>query len=132
MINVATIMGEDIDLGTGSTYKPFQGGGTLPGHQVSLSTLSLVGAAGVATTQSWDPGQVASGGSVSTTVTIPGADPDQHDKVMASFTSLLTNDLIMFQKVSAVNTVTITLYNFSGALITQQPGTLSVLVFRHR
>lgn len=131
-IIVDTFMAEDLELGTGNTSKPFQGGGTLPGHQISLSTLSLAGAGGSAVTSTpGSLGTLASGGYVSFTVTVSGADPTQNDKALVSFTGALTNTLLVSARVTAANTVTVLVYNL-GAAFTFDPGTVSVLVFRHR
>lgn len=129
MIVVETLMAEDLELGIGSTSKTHQSGGVLQGHQISLSTLSLAGAAGVGTTDTWDPSNIVNGGSVSTTIAVPGA--ALGDQVLWSF-SLDLAGLIPFAYVSAANVVTIGLANLSGAPVDLASGTAKVLVFRTR
>ena len=126
MIVVETLMAEDLELGTGDTTKTHAGGGTLNGHQISLSTLSLAGAAGEATEATWDPGDVSNGASVSTTVAVPGA--SMGDFVQWTF-SLDLLGLTPFAYVSATNVVTIGLANLSGAAVNLDSGTARVLVF---
>jgi len=123
-ISIDTLMGEDLDLGTGNTSKPFQGGGTLPGHQVSLSTFSLSGAAGEATVVDLSATTVdlANGGAASFTVTVHGADPSIHDKAMVSMTGHLAVRLMIDARVTAADTVTVTVMNLSGTGIVFSAG----------
>lgn len=129
-IIVETLCAEDLDLGVSSTTKTHAGGGTLNGTEISLSTLSIAGAAGYATTATWDPGSVAVGGSTSTSVSVPGAVVG--DKVHVSHSSLGANDIMISGHVSAADTVRVVLFNPSAAAIDLASGTLSILVFHHR
>lgn len=126
---VETAMAEDLDLGVGSVSKTHASGGTLPGHQISLSTFSLAGAAGVAATATWDPAEVANGGSVSTTVTVNGA-------ALGNFAMVSANvdlqGLTPSAYVSSTNTVTVVLSNLSGGVVNLSSMTLKVLVFTTR
>jgi len=130
MITVETLMGQDIDLGVNPTNKTHPSGGTLPGHQVSLSTFSRAGASGTAPTGSWTPGVVPAGGQISTTITVPGA--QLSDKVLASFDQLGSSGLLLSAYVSDLNTVTVIIANLTGSPVTLSAGTLSVLAFQHR
>lgn len=121
---------EDLDLGVGDVNKTGPSGGTLASHQVSLSTFSTVGAAGVAVTATWDPASISVGGSTSTSITVPGAAIG--DKVLASLSTMVTNDIVISAHVSAANTVRVVLFNPSAAAVDLASGTLSVLVFKHR
>jgi hypothetical protein len=128
-IVVETLMGQDLELGTSTTSKTHPGGGTLSGHQISLSTFSTVGAAGSATTATWDPGNIVSGGSASTTVTVTGA--ALGDFAIASF-SLDLQGMVAHAYVSAADTVTVVLNNLSGGALNLASGTLKILAFKTR
>ena len=128
-IIVERIMAQDIELGTSTTSKTHPGGGTLNGHQVSLSTLSTVGASGSADTETWNPGEIATKSSSTTTVTVSGA--ALGDFVLCSF-SLALSGLMLNGYVSAANTVTVVLFNPTGASVDLASGTVKVLVFSTR
>ena len=125
-IIVERIMAQDIELGTSTTSKTHPGGGTLNGHQVSLST---VGASGSADTETWNPGEIATKSSSTTTVTVSGA--ALGDFVLCSF-SLALSGLMLNGYVSAANTVTVVLFNPTGASVDLASGTVKVLVFSTR
>lgn len=126
---VETLMAEDLELGAGTTSKTHPAGGTLNGHQISLSTFSLVGAGGVAVTTSWTTEEVAINGCRYVRVAVPGA--TEGDKVLASFP--VGQDLLLLSaQVSAANEVTVILGNLTGIPVPSITGTLSILVFRHR
>jgi hypothetical protein len=137
---VETLMAEDLELGKAATTKTHPGGGTLNGTQISLSTFSLAGTAGVANTKAWttDPTTIASKGYASTTIEVPGA--ALGDKVLASYEGMVYDtvdnrrDLLMLSaQVTDTNTVTAVLFNPTDAQITPAAAaTLSVLVFTHR
>lgn len=129
MIVVEKLMAQDLEYGVGTTSKTHASGGTLNGHQISLSSFAVGGPSGSATTQAWDPDEVASGGSVSTTVSVPGA--ALGDFVLASY-SLDLQGLSLSAYVSSSNTVTILIYNLSGASVDLGSGAIRVLVFRTR
>ena len=119
-------MEEDINAGAELTTKRNPGGGTLTATQVSLSSFSVGQAAGSAT---WDPGEVAVGAKVSTTVTISGA--ALGDFAVASF-SLDVQELSLTATVSAANTVEIVLANNTTAAVNLESGTVRALVFHTR
>jgi len=129
MIVVETWMSEDLDLGIGDIFRTHAGGGILSGHQISLSSLSTAGSAGLAPSAVWDPGAVANGASVSTTVPVPGA--ALGDFALASF-SLSLQGAILSASVSAPNVVTVLLSNLSGGALDLSSGTVRVLVFKTR
>jgi hypothetical protein len=118
------IVEEDLDTGTGTSTVRNPGGGTLVGTQINLATFAIGGAA---TTATWDPGSVAVGSKVSTTVTVSGAALGDH--VSASF-SLDLQELGFSYSVSAANTVEVVLSNNTSAAVNLASGTLSVLVFK--
>lgn len=128
-IVIETLMAEDLEYGTGNTSKTHAGGGVLNGHQISLSSLSTVGPAGVSASAVWDPSTVANGASVSTTINVAGA--ALGDFVLASFSlNLLLATLTAY--VSAPNVVTVVLANLSGGVLDLASGSLRVLVFKTR
>lgn len=129
-VAVETWMGEDLELGTDDTSKTHPSGGVLPGTQISLTTFSLAGADGHATTATWEPGEIAIGAVASTTVTVQGAQVG--DKVVWSHDALGADALIKSEHVSAANTVTLVLANLTASAVTVASGTVSVLVFRVR
>jgi len=124
-----TLVGEDIDLGTGQVSKTAPGGGTLNGTQVSISTLGLSGASTSAVTSTWDPGSVPATQAVTNTVTVQGA--QLGDLVLTSF-SLSLGGLTLSSYVSSANTVTVVLSNHTTAAVDLSSGTLRVLVLRPR
>lgn len=127
---VDTLMAQDLELGIGTTSKEHPGGGTLNGHQISLSTFSVAGAAGTATTGTWAPGLIVTGSQATTTLVVAGAVIG--DKVLVSLSTLTTEALLFTGHVSAANQVTVVLVNLTGSNVTIASGTLSVLVFNHR
>lgn len=129
MIVVETAMAEDLEYGTGTTSKTHASGGVLNGHQISLSSFSTAGPAGVAPSVVWDPGTVANGASVNTTVPVPGA--ALGDFAAATF-SLSLQGATLTAYVSALNVVTVVLANLSGGALDLASGTIRVLVFKSR
>lgn len=128
---VETLMAEDLELGVGDTTKTHPAGGSLNGHQISISTLSLAGAAGLAATKTWDlSAGIGIGSQAFTTIEVPGA--EKGDMVLASYKGIGTSALVMSAHVSDVNTVTVVLSNMTSALVTPAIDTLAVLVFKHR
>ena len=115
---------QDIDTGVGTGTKRNPGGGTLTTTQVGIHTLA-VGQAGA--TATWDPASLASGSSVSTTVTVSGA--ALGDFVLASF-SLSLSGLTLSAYVSTTNTVTVVIGNHTGTAVDIASGTLKVLVLK--
>jgi hypothetical protein len=125
-----TLCGEDLELGTGTTTKTNPGGGTLPGTQVSISTLGLNGAGTQATTQVWAPGAIAAGQSVSVLVTVQGALTS--DFAIVSHDGMGANNLEIGAFVQAANTVRVVMSNPTASAITPSSGTLRVLVLHLR
>jgi len=121
-----TAVQEMIDFGDGTASKRNPAGGSHTGTQVNLSSLAI---GQKATTSVWDPGSVANGAKVSTTITVVGAALGDHTRV--SFT-LDLQELTLTSYVSASNTVEIVLGNLTGAAVDLGSGTLSVLVFEIR
>ena len=129
MIAIETFMAEDLDLGISDTSKTHQSGGVLLGHQVSLSTLSTAGASGVAASVAWEPGGVATGGKVSTTISVSGA--ALGDFVLCSLNLDLQETQLTASVVSA-GVVEVVISNPTGSLVTLGSGTLRALVFKVR
>jgi hypothetical protein len=129
---VETLMAQDLELGTSATSKTHPAGGTLNGHQISISTFSVAGASGVAASKTWDLSAdgVNIGGQVSTTIEVPGAAVG--DMVLASFPPMASSALLLSAHVSDTNTVTVVLANMTAAKVTPASGTLYVLAFKHR
>lgn len=117
---------EDLDVGTGTSTVRNPGGGTLVGTQIGIHTLGLGQAA---TTAAWDPGSIAVGEKVSTTVTVSGA--ALGDFVLASF-SLDLQELTLTAYISAANTVEVVIANLTSAAVDLASGTLKVLVLASR
>lgn len=118
------VVTEDLNLGTGAVNVTAIGGGTLASTQINLASFAIGQAA---TTATWDPGEVALGGTTTTTVTVNGAALGDH--VLVSFSISLAG-LQLEGYVSAANTVTVTLSNHTLAAVDLGSGTLSVLVFK--
>lgn len=133
-IVVETWMGEDLDLGIIDTEHTHQSGGVIPGTKISLTTFSVAGVSGYATTASWSPGEIAIGGQATVEVTVPGAQVG--DLALASYDGIsvaaATDQLMMGQpQVTAADTVRIVVTNHSAAPLTPT-GNLKVLVFHVR
>jgi hypothetical protein len=128
-IVVETSMAQDLDLGVGTTSKTHQSGGTLSGHQISLSTFSTKGASGEADTTAWAPGSIGSASKAEVDVTVQGA--ALGDMVQASFDKDLQG-CGFSAYVSAANTVTAVINNNTGASKSIASGNLKVLVYKTR
>ena len=116
------VVQEDCNFGTGAVNVTAPGGGTLASTQLGIHSMA-VGQVGVEAT--WNPGSVAAGGKVSTTVTVSGA--ILGDFVLRSF-SLDVQELILTADVSASNTVEVVLANLTGSAVDLASGTLRVAV----
>ncbi len=125
---VERLMSEDIERGVGSTSKTHPSGGTLNGYKVNLGSFSTK-ESDAAVTATWDPGSVANGAKVSTTVTVTGA--ALGDFVMVSF-SLDLQEMALSGSVSATDTVEVVLGNLTGAALDLGSGTLKASVFKVR
>lgn len=123
------ILGQDLNLGTGTATVQNPGGGTLNGHQISLSTFGIDGAAGSATAVVWDPPLLPAFQTTSNTVTVPGA--GLGDLVAVTF-SLSLQGMVLSGYVSAANTVVVLLTNATALPVDLASGTLKVLVARLR
>ena len=117
---------EDLDIGTDTTTKRAPAGGTLAATRVGIHSFA-VGQTGVEAT--WDPGEVAAGGKVSTTITVPGA--ALQDFVLRSF-SLDLQELTLTADVISENTVEVVLANLTGSAVDLGSGTLRVAVLKCR
>lgn len=117
------VVQEDLNVGTGDVNVTAPGGGAIASTQINLASFSV---GQLATTATWNPSEVAAGGTQTTTVTVAGAVLGNH--VSVSF-SLSLQGMDMSGYVSASNTVTVVLSNLTGAAIDLASGTLSVLVF---
>ncbi len=80
---------------------------------------------GYENSKTWDPGSVADGGDISTTLTVTGA--ELGDYVIASF-SLDVTDLVLNAQVTAADTVSVVLANNTGSAVDLGSGTLRVKV----
>jgi hypothetical protein len=100
------------------------GGGTLASTQIGIHSLAV---GQLKATATWDPASIASGGTVTTTVTVSGA--SLGDFTLASF-SLTIAGLQLTSYVSAANVVTAVLSNLTGAAVDLASGTLAVLVLK--
>lgn len=77
----------------------------------------------------WDPGSIADGDDLSTTLTVTGAAVG--DPCFAGFTSLTTQDVFVDAHVQATNTVRVKLLNRSGSSQDFASGTAKVTVFQN-
>ncbi len=80
-------------------------------------------------TTTWNPGTIANGATVTTTVTVTGATVGQ--PITAGLTTLTVAGVLISAAVTAANTVTVTLLNQSGSSQTIGSGTLEVIVWQH-
>lgn len=122
-------VGEDLNLGTGTTTITNPGGGSLSGTQISLSTFSIGGANASAVTTTWDPASVLAAQSTTTTLTVTGAALGNF--VLCSFSNSLQG-CVLSAYVSEANTVTAVIMNPTTSVIDLLSGTLTVLVFAVR
>lgn len=124
-----TATGEDLDVGTGAVTKTSPAGGTQSGTQISLTTFCRGGAAGSATTATWDPASVLAAQSVTTTVTVSGA--QLGDFVLIS-ASIDLGGCTLFASVTSSSTVTVVLSNPTTAAVDLGSMTLKVAVANFR
>jgi hypothetical protein len=124
------LVGNDLNLGQSTGIVVTNpGGGTIIGTQISLTTFSLAGADGSAPTLAWSPASVPAGQSVTTTLTVVGAQLGDKVDVWANI-SLSGCQLTGY--VSAANTITIVLANPTTAAVALGALTLTCLVSRVR
>ena len=80
-------------------------------------------------TATWDPGSIADGAMTSTTVTVTGAAVG--DTTAVGFSQAVPAGAILSGSVTATNTVTVTLFNKTGAPLDLASGTLRADVWQH-
>jgi hypothetical protein len=121
--------GFDGDGGTSALNFLFQG---YAGFQFSDPLIIGVGGAGLARvytgTATWDPDEIASGASTSTTVTVTNA--SLGDQVILAFSVAVPAGVLLTGNVTAAHTVTATLGNLSGTNVNLASGTLRASVVR--
>lgn len=76
----------------------------------------------------WDPGSIADGDDLSTTVTVTGAAVG--DPCFASLSTLGANDVLISAHVQAADTVRVVLLNRTGGAFDAASGTLRVVCFK--
>lgn len=121
------IVQEDLDVGTSTVTVTNPSGGSLTGTQIGIHSVAV---GQVAWTETWDPGSIAAAGYEAEDVTVPGAAVG--DFVMASLTTMVTNDMTLTAHVSAADTVKVILFNPTAGAIDLGSGTLAVIVFKAR
>lgn len=115
---------EDLNVGTGMTWIGAPGGGELRTTQIGLHSVAR---GQLSYSDTWTPGAISAGGSVSTTLTV--VDAGVGDFVMASHDKILSSDLQISGNVSADDTVQVVIHNPTAASITVAAGTVAVIVF---
>lgn len=139
-----------IDAGSGNLYLSYHtakdtivwNGGAGSGREILRATPAAGGGAvGVriaggswikghlSATATWDPASVATGAMTSTTVTVTGA--ALGDTVAVGFTQAVPAGCLLVGAVTAINTVTVTLLNQSGATQDLASGTLRADCWKH-
>lgn len=118
---------QDLNIGVGTASVTSPGGGSLSGYQIGIHSLAV---GQISATATWAPGAITAGSYSSTTITVTGAAVG--DFALAEHDKMLTNALMISAHVSAVNTVTVLIFNPTTASITPASGTLRALVFASR
>jgi len=96
--------------------------------QMDANTKRLSAVNGIlAGSVTWDPPSAAAGTEVSTTVPVTGAVPG--DVAQAGFTTTLPAGVALRAFVSAADTVTVVLRNYTAGAVDLASGTLKVVVF---
>lgn len=122
------VVQEDLNVGTSAAVTVTNpGGGTLTGTQIGIHSVAV---GQVSFSETWDPASIAAAGYESEDVTVPGASVG--DFVMATLSTMVTNDMMISGHVSAADTVKVILFNPTAGAINLDEGTLSVLVFKSR
>lgn len=121
------IVQEDLDVGTSTVTVTNPTGGSLTGTQIGIHSVAV---GQVAWTETFDAGSIAAAGYEAEDVTVPGAAVG--DFVMASLTTMGTNDMMLTAHVSAADTVKVVLFNPTSGAIDLGSGTLAVIVFKAR
>jgi hypothetical protein len=118
------VVQQDLNTGTGAVNVTAPGGGTLASTQIGIHSLSV---GQVKVTGTWNPASVASGATVTTTLTVTGA--SLGDFTLASF-SLSLQGMQLTSYVSAADTVTVVLSNLTGSAVDLASGTLATIVLK--
>jgi hypothetical protein len=122
------VVQEDLNVGTSSAVTVTNpGGGTLTGTQIGIHSVAM---GQVSFSETWNPASIAAAGYESEDITVPGAAVG--DFVLASLSTMVTNDMMLSGHVSAADTVKVILFNPTASPINLDEGTLSVLVFKSR
>lgn len=121
------VVQEDLNVGTSTVKVTNPGGGLLVSTQIGVHSVAV---GQVAWTQTWAPGTILTLSYAETDVTVPGAAVG--DFVLASLTTMLTNDLMLSGHVSAADTVHVILFNPTSGSLAPSSGTLAVLVAKSR
>ncbi len=72
-----------------------------------------------------------SGATISTTITVTGATTVNSNQVLVSHTAVTAASVLMYGYVSALNTVTVALYNGTGAVYNAGSGTLRATLIKY-
>lgn len=121
------VVQEDLNVGISTVTVTNPTGGSLTGTQIGIHSVAV---GQVAWTETWNPGSIAAAGYEAEDVTVPGAAVG--DFVMASLTTMVTNDMMLTAHVSAADTVKVILFNPTAGAIDLGSGTLAVIVFKAR
>jgi hypothetical protein len=122
------VVQEDLNVGTSAAVTVTNpGGGTLTGTQIGIHSVAV---GQVSFSETWNPASIAAAGYESEDITVPGAAVG--DFVLASLSTMVTNDMMLSGHVSAADTVKVILFNPTASPINLDEGTLSVLVFKSR
>jgi len=121
------VVQEDLNVGISTATVTNPSGGSLTGTQIGIHSVAV---GQVAWTETWDAGSIAAAGYEAEDVTVPGAAVG--DFVMASLTTMVTNDMMLTAHVSAADTVKVILFNPTAGAIDLGSGTLAVIVFKAR
>ena len=121
------VVQEDLNVGITTVTVTNPTGGSLTGTLIGIHSVAV---GQVAWTETWDPGSIAAAGYEAEDVTVPGAAIG--DFVMASLTTMVTNDMMLAAHVSAADTVKVILFNPTANPIDLGIGTLAVIVFKAR
>lgn len=111
--------------GTTALYRDFKSGLNVTGLEIGGGTTIDKH---ISVTTAWDPGAISAAATESKTVTVTGA--ALGNTAVASFSKDITGFLIS-AAVTATDTVTVTLYNTTGAPINLASGTVRVDIWQH-
>lgn len=121
------VVQEDLNVGITTVSVTNPTGGSMTGTLIGIHSVAV---GQVAWTETWNPGAIAAAGYEAEDVTVPGAAVG--DFVMASLTTMVTNDMMLTAHVSAADTVKVILFNPTAGSIDLGSGTLAVIVFKAR